>query len=87
MALLISHQDFDTPLCLAQSFLTFARQANALFKEFETFFEGQIAAFKFGHDLFQRFQRAFETPGWGSLSFISFFISGLIGPTNLSLSH
>jgi hypothetical protein len=52
--LAVTQENLNAALSLAQSFLTFAREADALLEEFQTFLERQIALLKLADDLLER---------------------------------
>jgi hypothetical protein len=52
--LAVAQENLNAAFSLTQSFLTFAREANALLEEFQTFFERQVAFLKLADDLLER---------------------------------
>src|SRR5829696_2402241 len=60
--LIVAQQDLYSAFGLAQTFLAFARESNALLKQLETFVERQVAVFQLVDDLLQSFERSFKRP-------------------------
>jgi hypothetical protein len=69
-AVRLLQQNLDLALGLFQLLLAFARQFNALFKEFHRFIKRKLRAFQFANDFFETRERALEV--WLFLRFWSF---------------
>ena len=61
-SLVVAQQNFYSSFRLAQTFLAFARESNAVLKQLEALLERQVAVFQLTDDLFERLERSFKRP-------------------------
>ena len=60
-SLIVAQQNFYSSFSLAQTFLAFARESNAVLKQLEALLERQVAVFQLTDDLFECLQEKLQT--------------------------